>query len=102
MVGELLNFTSEALDLLDPFDSSPSGPTTSCTGPSSIAAVTSRPWKYRTCWPATCARSSGRCADGPATAGQYADGPAETLRMIANYYRNQGVQPFGTASRMMT
>jgi epoxide hydrolase len=28
----------------------PSCPTTSCTGPSSTAAVTSRPWKSPTCW----------------------------------------------------
>ena len=48
---------------------SPNGPTTSCTGPSSTAAVTSRPWKSPTCWSGTCARSSGRCAEALADCG---------------------------------
>jgi hypothetical protein len=33
------------------------------TGPSSAAAATSRPWRCPTCWSATCASSSGRCAE---------------------------------------
>ena len=43
----------------------PSSPTTSCTGPSTTAAVTSPPWRYPTSWSATCAHSSGGSAEPP-------------------------------------
>ena len=42
--------------------------TPSRTGPSSAAAATSRPWRCPTCWSATCASSSGRCAGSSAAA----------------------------------
>jgi epoxide hydrolase len=41
----------------------PSSPTTSCTGPSTTAAVTSPPWRYPISWSATCAHSSGGSAE---------------------------------------
>src|SRR5205823_1224593 len=49
---------------------SPGNPTPSRTGPSSAAVATSRLWRCLTCWSATCASSSGRCAEagaGPRT-----------------------------------
>ena len=38
-------------------------PGRSPTGPTTTGAGTSRPWRCRTCWPATYGSSSGRCAE---------------------------------------
>lgn len=49
--------------------SGPSGSMVTCAAsPTWLAAGTSRPWKSLSCWPRTCAGSSGLCAD-PAPSG---------------------------------
>jgi hypothetical protein len=49
---------SRSFPWTSPSEASPSASTTSCTGPSSTAAVTSPPWKPPTYWSMTCAPSS--------------------------------------------
>jgi hypothetical protein len=57
--------------------SGPSGPMGTCAAsPICLAAATSRPWRSPSCWPRTCAGSSGACGSGPPPGGMAAAGRA--------------------------
>jgi hypothetical protein len=68
--------------------SGPNGPTATCgASPRCPAAATSRPWRNPSCWPRTCAGSSGLCGSWPqpvAWPQQIAPGRRRPLTLAVN------------------
>ena len=82
----------------------PNRPTTSCTGPSSTGAVTSRPWRSLTCWSGTCGSSSGWSGEAHRAGAQPGHaGPPATAGACLPERRRRGTAgggAAGTAARL--